>query len=559
MALKVLLLRKKLTDMQNSLADLERTAKGFETREAEIAADIEEAKTDEERAAVEAAVEAFDQERSQNTADIEQARADIAELERQIRETEETSRQARSGQGEHHEERKDDITMNNAETRTRFFGMTAQQRDAFMAHDDVKEFLSRVRDLKGKTRAVSGAELGIPTVMLDVLRANLGSYSKLLGKVRYRALKGKARQNIVGAVPEAVWMEATSALNELDFIFSQVELDGYKIGGFVAVPNSTLEDDDDLRLAYELMDQMGRAMGKGVDKAIVYGDGVKKPIGYVTRLAASSKPSWWGTNQGEFTDLHTSNILKIDAAGLTGEAFFQKLITALAVAEPKYSASGVPTWIMNRKTHMDIISRCLAFNANAALMAGMQNTMPIIGGEIVELEGCIGDYEIAGGYLDVYTLVERSGANVRSSDIPMMVQDQTVFVCTQRMDGNPVIGEAFVLVRYDNNTATTSVKFPEDYADMDLGVLTVTSVASETTSGKTAVTVTGNNSGAVLKYKVTATAIDVVCGQSAAKGWTAYSAGTEIAAKAGAIITVVELDAHGKVVKAGSVAAVPKA
>ena len=64
MALKVLLLRKKLTDMQTSLADLERTAQGFETREAELAADIEAAQTDEERSVVEAAVESFEQERS---------------------------------------------------------------------------------------------------------------------------------------------------------------------------------------------------------------------------------------------------------------------------------------------------------------------------------------------------------------------------------------------------------------------------------------------------------------------------------------------------------------
>ena len=34
MALKVLLLRKKLTDKQTALAELERAAQGFETREA---------------------------------------------------------------------------------------------------------------------------------------------------------------------------------------------------------------------------------------------------------------------------------------------------------------------------------------------------------------------------------------------------------------------------------------------------------------------------------------------------------------------------------------------
>ena len=86
MALKVLLLRKKLTDKQTALAELERAAQDFETREAELAADIEAAQTDEERAVVEEAANAFDAECAQNAADTETVRADIAELERQIRE-----------------------------------------------------------------------------------------------------------------------------------------------------------------------------------------------------------------------------------------------------------------------------------------------------------------------------------------------------------------------------------------------------------------------------------------------------------------------------------------
>ena len=66
MALKVLLLRKKLTDKQTELRDLEKAAEGFEARETELAADIEAAQTDEERAAVESAVESFEAERSDN-------------------------------------------------------------------------------------------------------------------------------------------------------------------------------------------------------------------------------------------------------------------------------------------------------------------------------------------------------------------------------------------------------------------------------------------------------------------------------------------------------------
>ena len=56
MALRVLLLRKKLTDQQTALRVLEQAAEGFSAREEELAADIEAAQTEEERSVVEDAV-----------------------------------------------------------------------------------------------------------------------------------------------------------------------------------------------------------------------------------------------------------------------------------------------------------------------------------------------------------------------------------------------------------------------------------------------------------------------------------------------------------------------
>ena len=463
MALKVLLLRKKLTEKQNALAGLERSAEAFETREAELAADIEAAQTDEERQVVEEAVESFETERNQNQTEQETLRGEISALEEEIRQAEETARQARSGAAGR-EERKDEKSMEINQTRTAFFGMTVQQRDAFMARQDVKDFLAQVRSLRGQNRSVAGAELGIPTVMLDILRENMHRYSKLLHRVRFRSIKGNARQNIAGTVPEAVWTEAVGSLNELNLNFNQIEVDGFKVGGYCAIPNSTLEDDDDLELATSIMEMMGQAIGRGADKAIIYGDGVKKPIGIVTRLAAATQPSWWGTNQGTFTNLSATHVIKLSAATLTAQEFFQKLISALGVAQPKYSTSGEATWVMNHKTHIDLLSRCLAFNAAGALVAGMNNTMPIIGGEIVEIED-MPDCEIAGGFMDCYTGVERHGATVKSSDIPLMIQDQTVFVATQRLDGKPAVGEAFVVVNYNNVAVTTSATFAEDKAN----------------------------------------------------------------------------------------------
>src|SRR5690606_8348012 len=98
--------------------------------------------------------------------------------------------------------------------------------------------------------------------------------SKLITKVNFKPLKGTARQNITGTIPEAVWTEMVGALNELEISFNQVEVDGYKVGGFVIIPNSTLQDSD-INLASEILAQISKAIGIALDKAILYGTGIK--------------------------------------------------------------------------------------------------------------------------------------------------------------------------------------------------------------------------------------------------------------------------------------------
>lgn len=462
MALKVLLLRKKLTDMQTSLADLERTAQGFETREAELAADIEAAQTDDERSVVEAAVESFEQERSQNTTAIEQLRTNIADMENQIREAEEASRQARSGQGEHHEERKDDHTMNNAETRTRFFGMTAQQRDAFMARDDVKEFLQRVRELSHEKRSVTGAELLIPTVMLDLLRQNIGEYSKLISKVNLRSVPGKARQTVAGAIPEAVWTEMCAKLNELAVSFTAVEVDGYKVGGFIAICNAVLEDSD-ISLAQEIITSLGASIGYALDKAILYGTGTKMPMGIVTRLAQSTQPETYPATARAWVDLHTSNIQTITTANSTGVKLFQSVLKAFGAAKSKYSR-GDKFWAMNEATYNHMMAESLSINATGAVVAGMNNTMPVVSGDVITLD-FIPDNNIIAGYGDLYLLAERAGTALAQSEHARFTDDQTVFKGTARYDGQPTIAEGFVAIGINGTAPTTSITFETDTAN----------------------------------------------------------------------------------------------
>jgi HK97 family phage major capsid protein len=446
------------------------------------------------------------------------------------------------------EERKDEPYMQNR----KFFGMTREERDQFIARDDVKTFLTDVRAVK---RGVTNGALLVPEVVLEVLRNNLEQYSKLLRFVTVRSVKGTARQSIVGAAPEGVWMEAEGELNELTMTFNQIEVDGYMVGGVIFVHNNLLKDSD-FALASEIMSQLGKAIGKGIDRAILFGTGTNMPVGIATRLAQTSAPSNWGTYAPTWVDLHTTNVLKLNIDGTTGAAFYASLIAALGVAKPNYT-DGKAFWVMNRATHIKLMTKALAFDAAAALLAGVNNQMPILGGDIVEDEN-MANNNIIGGFGAAYLLAEREGAELASSEHVRFVQNQTAFKGYGRYDGMPVFGEAFVQVSFANADATTSSTFPTDYANTDIGVLGVTAAAHSTASGKTVLTVSGTEStGTTLAYKIGD--YTVRNGQKVV-GYTTFTSGTTgIEAAAGKIITVVELNSAGLAIKVGRAASVPKA
>lgn len=454
MALKVLLLRKKLTEKQNELRSLETTAEQFKTREAELETAVEETTCEEERAAVEEAVTAFEADRDANTQAQEALRGEIAALEAEMRELEEAARSAAEHQGEQKpESRKEAIIM---DTRTNFFGMTVTQRDAFFTRQDMKEWLSRVRELAQEKRAVTGSELLVPDVALGLLRENIGEYSKLSKYVNRVPVSGKARQNIMGTVPEAVWTEMCAKLNELTLDFNNVEVDGFKVGGYFAECNATLEDSD-ISLGQALLTNLGAAIGYALDKAILYGTGTKMPLGIVTRLAQAEAPSDYPTTARAWVDLHTSNIKSLTAANSTGVKLFQQLLTGFGAAKNKYSR-GVKFWAMSETTYTTMMAEALSINASGAIVSGMQNTMPVIGGDIVILD-FIPANNIIAGYGDLYLLAERAGMTLATSEHVRFLEDQTVFKGTARYDGKPVIAEAFVVFGISGTTPTTTMTF----------------------------------------------------------------------------------------------------
>lgn len=455
MALKTLILRKRIDTKKQELEALRAKDADFESREAELEKDIDAAQTQEERDAVDAAVEQFDTEKEAHEAAKSTLETDIKNLERELEEAE--SKEPQRSAPPAPETRKEDKNMS---TRTKFFGMTMQERTAFFANEEVKSFLSEVRTCIKEKRAITNVGLTIPEVALELLKQKVEQTSKLISHVNMRHVAGTGRQRIMGEIPEAIWTEACAKLNELDLGFNDTEVDGYKVGGFFTVCNAILEDND-VNLMSEILNALGKAIGKAVDKAIVYGTGVKMPLGIVPRLAQAQKPSDYSATAREWKDLHESHILT--GTGATGLKLFQEIVKNSAVAFNDYFDGGL-VWLMNKKTHNTLKVESMEKNLNAAIVAGINNSMPVAGGDIIELS-FIPEGEIVFGYLDAYLLAERAGTKLGQSEHVRFLEDQTVFKGTARYDGEPVIPEAFGVMSITTKAPTTSATFPADKAN----------------------------------------------------------------------------------------------
>lgn len=466
MALNVILLRHKIDHKKAALEALRAKDQDFVTRENELAAAIEEAETEEAQTAVEEEVEKFDTEKAAHEEAKSNLETEIADLERQLEEEEKRSpaAPAQERKGRTNMEVRANINIRALPKSQRAFdALPMETRQAIVTRDEVKTFLDNLRSMKGNTRAVSGAELTIPIVFLDLIAENMYRYSKLMNRVRVRPINGEARQTIAGTVPEAVWTEMCGAINELTFVFNQISIDGWKVAGFVPVCNSILEDND-INLASWIVEMLSESIGLAMDKAILYGKGAasKMPLGIVTRLAQTAEPSDYPQNAPAWADLHTSNILKVDSSE-DAVTFWAALAIAAGNTFTRYSR-GRQFWAMNSKTYAKLKSKLITFTAAGYLVSNLGGVMPIVDGDVDILE-FIPDGDIIGGYGDLYLLGIRSQMTIEQSREVQFIQDNTVFKGKQRADGQPVIPGAFVAININNINVTTAMTFAADTAN----------------------------------------------------------------------------------------------
>lgn len=458
MALRAIMLKKKIDDKSKELEALRAKDAEFEQREVDIEALIEEASTDEEREAVESEISKFDEEKAAHDTAKTDLEREVSGLEEELKsiETEDTERSEKVIEKEEREDNKMEVVERK------------HAYDTIMQREDVKAWLGEIRSCIKEKRALTNVGLTIPEVFLGLLRENVTKYSKLYKHVTIKPVGGTAREVVMGSVPEGVWTECCANLNELSLVFNDVEVDCYKVGGYFKVCNASLEDSD-VQLASTLLDVIGQAIGLALDKAILYGRNTsanqKMPQGIMSRLVQTEQPSGYPATARPWQDLHTSNIKTIGSSALPvgGIDLYKDIVKDSAAMKGKYARGG-KTWVMNEQTYTLLTAEAMSVNAAGAIATGVNGTMPILGGDIEVLD-FIPDGVIIGGYFELYLLAERAGTKFAQSEHALFIQDQTVFKGTARYDGQPVIAEAFMAIGINGPTPNASMTFASDTAN----------------------------------------------------------------------------------------------
>lgn len=441
MALRALMLGKKLSEKKKALEELRAKIEGFTQREAELEQAIEEAESDEEKAAVEEAVTAFEAEKAEADEAVGNLDAEVRELEAELDAVEVKEEPQERTAAPVIEKREKEIHIMNK----RFRDMTFEERTALVQRDDMQEFLGQVRSAIKEKRALTNVGYLIPDVFLGILKAAIEDYSKLYNRVYKESVSGPARIVIEGPAPEAVWTEACANLNELDLSWSKAEIDGYKVGGYFKVCNAIIEDAD-IDLAGYINEKLGQAIGLAIDKAIVFGTGTKMPTGIVPVLKAQTG---------------TPNVVS-HASTVTGKDLVEAFIDDASLITSQYGSDLI--WIMNKKTNLQIRKNMLNVDSAGLFVAGTE--FPVIGGDIIELN-FMPDNVIVGGYADLYLLGERKGIELNTSEHAFWVADQTGFKGTARYDGKPLDPAGFVAIGINGADGDDMVVvFPQDGANL---------------------------------------------------------------------------------------------
>jgi HK97 family phage major capsid protein len=427
MAIRQLMISKKIENKRNSLAELLKTEDSLNTRAAELETSIEEAQTDEEIAAVEEETNKLDTDKTDFDNKKGKLEGEIADLEGELEEL--NSKEPKNDQ-EPKPAARSKNNISNIEGGLRMKGNRYETREQMLERlnrEEVREFYTAVSNLASEKRAVSGTDVIIPEAVIDMIQTRLGDYSTLYPEVTVQTLNGTARVIMDGAIPEAIWTEMAGAVQEIASSFSQTELDGFKVGGFIPVANSILEDSM-INLANYIETRLSMAIAKALDKAILTGTvATKQPTGIIPALAEVGLEAQSVTSDGTLKDIvsHMSLIDDGEDGAPIGE------VIAVMKRSLYYSQIAPQTFLPT---------------ADGRLVIQTAQSPRLPDGTRVVFNQYMPDDTIILGDFKKYLLGERKGVQLAVSTDVKFIEDQTVFKGTARYDGKPIYPTYFVKI-----------------------------------------------------------------------------------------------------------------
>lgn len=416
MALRQLMLAKKIQQRKASFAVLKEEENKLKTRSEEIETAIGEAKTDEEMAAVEEEANkldtdkaAFDEKKSKLEGEITQLETELEELN-----SKEPPKQTRSSK---RSQEGAEEGMNRYQVRELL------KTGEYYKRAEVREFYEKFKNL----RAVGGAELTIPEVVVNRIMDIMGDFTTLYPLIDRIQVKGTTRILVDTDTTAATWVEQAGAIPTGDVgTIGEIDFDGFKVGKVTFVDNYLLQDSI-INLDAYVTKKIARAIALALDKAIVAGEGAtsKQPTGIISQIPAGNK-----------VDVVADNKLLIN------------LVKKIGLIDTGADSVGEIIAVMKRSTYYN---RLVEFSINVDSSGNVVGKLPnlrqpdLVGLRVV-FNNNLDEDKVLFGDFSKYTLVERESITIDSSEHVKFVEDQTAFRGKGRFDGKPTKKEAFALV-----------------------------------------------------------------------------------------------------------------
>lgn len=260
MALKILMLRKKLDEKRKNLEACRAKEAELQTREAELEGDIQEAETEEEKEAVEEAVEEFEKDKAANEEEKAGLEKEIEELEAEIDSQERKQKEVE-------EKREEGIEIMDKAEQVR------AERAAFC---DYLRGNREQRDDYNMTQGNNGAI--VPVTIAQEIITKVRQLSPIYNLAHRYNVKGKLEIPYYPAsdshVIAAAYKDEMATLEASSGDFGAIELTGFELGALAKI-SKKLINNTDVDVTPFVVDQMAEAFAAKYECEFINGTASK--------------------------------------------------------------------------------------------------------------------------------------------------------------------------------------------------------------------------------------------------------------------------------------------